>query len=99
MRSYLVAFVQFLSPFHVRIRSFGFHSIRPAMIDSFSVASDCDMCNISVFCLRLPRVFSTPPSDQLRGRMYTKFLEDLREYLGGFLTRTQPLVSLSEVSR
>ena len=35
---------------------------------------------------------------QLRGKAYASFLEDLREYLGGFLGRTQPLVDLEEVS-
>ncbi len=34
---------------------------------------------------------------QLRGKAYANFLSDLREYLGGFLTRTQPLVDLNEV--
>lgn len=36
-------------------------------------------------------------SRQLRGKAYAGFLADLREYLGGFLTRTQPLVDLNEV--
>lgn len=36
--------------------------------------------------------------NQLRGKAYTRFLEDLREYLADFLARTQPLVDLEEVN-
>lgn len=35
---------------------------------------------------------------QVRGKAYARFLEDLREYLASFLKRTQPLVDLDEVN-
>lgn len=51
----------------------------------------------SQFLKALGRFEDIPEQEKLRGKAYAGFLEDLREYLGGFLGRTQPLVDLEEV--
>eukprot|EP00752_Nemacystus_decipiens_P010210 g9098.t1 len=51
----------------------------------------------SQFLQALGRFQDIPEQEKLRGKAYATFLADLREYLGGFLTRTQPLVDLNEV--
>ncbi|CBJ31751.1 conserved unknown protein [Ectocarpus siliculosus] len=51
----------------------------------------------SQFLQALGRFEDIPEQEKLRGKAYAGFLADLREYLGGFLTRTQPLVDLDEV--
>ncbi|CAM9482241.1 unnamed protein product [Ascophyllum nodosum] len=51
----------------------------------------------SQFLQALAKFDDIPEQEKLRGRAYARFLEDLREYLAGFLARTQPLVDLDGV--